>query len=66
MTEKAPIRVLRELTPKEKESFGVLRLWLENNRSMHLDINNQRLRAFFQDVPIEDIRVVEDCEEGGY
>lgn len=66
MTDKSLIRALRELTPREKESFGVLRLWLENNRSMHGDVNNQRLRAFFQDVPIDDIRVVEDCEEGGY
>lgn len=57
------MRRTRELTAKEKGLFEILRQWMENSPVRDLELTHKGLRVFFQDVPIDDIRVVEDCED---
>lgn len=56
------MRRARELTKKEKYLFERLRQWLENTIPPEVGHIQCGLRVFFQDVPIDDIRVVEGCE----
>lgn len=53
---------VRELRADETGAFDELREWLDHVRPEMSEPQRRRLRAFFQDHPVNELRVAEDVE----
>lgn len=57
-----PRREIKKLDASAVEAFQALADWLDYRKPEMSNPTRTRLRVFFQDNPVADIRIEQDCE----